>query len=173
MDFLKEGVSRFSLGEVEYHPRSALSRDDEVSLEVSDASFFVDMLGSFGNHAFALVGGSIRPLSSFPDEMLSSGFNFSSMRTLNVSANGERRHGGKLPFAMFDASRHVLGRLKVEKQLINALPQYRLSDHLCSHGTRIPSSCVRSLLCIRGIVLPFLSRVRTKFIRNGGEPYTQ
>lgn len=173
MDFLKKGVSRFSFGEVEHHPRSALSRYDEVPLEVSDTSLLVDMLGSFGNHAFTFVDGSVRPLFSFPDGLLSPGFNFSAMRTLNVSANGERRNGGKPPFAMFDAPRYVLGRLKVEKEFIDALPQYRLSNHLRSHGTGVPSSCVRLELCICGVVSPSLSCVCAEFVRNGGEPGVQ
>ena len=99
-DLLKDVLPDFPVPKAQDNSFAAFTRDDEVSLKVTQSPTFVDFQGSFVDHALVLQALAIGPLpSSFSERFPPVNLDLSSIWTSDISPHGR---AGDVQESFFD-----------------------------------------------------------------------
>src|SRR3989344_4437283 len=142
-----------SVDEDEQKPLSALPGDNEISLHVSDAFSFVDMLGSFGDHAFAVELRFRHSPAPRPFEYLRAmRFDSPAVYAPHVPFDRSRRDIREDAFNAAQPSGNRFGRLIVHEGRLNERSQRWIKGNLFAHLAHAPHADIRKILRVPGIV---------------------
>lgn len=165
MYLLKERRATLAVGDVENDPRSTSSRHNEVALRVADTRSFVDIQGSFGDHAFAVKGGFLPATAMFSLEHLCAmRFDPSPVWRCDVPTYERTRDSRQVFVVSPDPLGNMFGRLIVHEIRFDGFLEFGMQCDRTPLGTGVLPFGVCALMCVCGIVRSSFSRERIELI---------
>ena len=152
-DSLKQRLPHSPVREREQYSFAALARHDEVSFHMSEPLSFVDMPGSFGNHAFAVEDGFSPAAASLPAEYCSSvRLDLPAVHATNVAAYGPRRSCPDIFFNLCEPASQGIRRLVVHEVRLHEVAQRPALRDFLPFLSAVAHSYVRDVFGVDGIV---------------------
>ena len=165
MYLLEERPTKLSVGHVEHDAGAAFTRDEEVALAISDADSFVDIQGSFRDHALAVESRFPPPAApSSAEHIRAVRFNASPVRTLDVSSDEASRYRLEVFVVSLDPLRNMFGRLIVHEIAFDDFLEFGIKRDHASLCAGILAPRVRSPIRIRRAVRSVFSREVLQFV---------